>query len=125
MTRKPFTSDKTPPPAGAYSVAMEAGGLVFLAGQTPRDRDNVRHGEKPFAVQARMALDNLEAAANAAGLSLKDAVRVGVFLRDLANAKEFDTIYREYVSEPFPVRTLSQSSFLGFHIEVDAILARR
>ena len=60
-------------PAGSYSVAMEAGGLVFLAGQTPRDRDNVRHGDKPFAVQARMALDNLEAAANAAGLSLKDS----------------------------------------------------
>ena len=90
MTRTPFTSDKTPPPAGAYSVAMEAGGLVFLSGQTPRDRDNVRHGDKPFAFQARMTLDNLEAAANAAGLSLKDAVRVGVFHRNPADAKEFD-----------------------------------
>jgi enamine deaminase RidA (YjgF/YER057c/UK114 family) len=125
MTRTPFTSDETPPPAGAYSMAMEAGGLVFLAGQTPRDRDNVRHGDKPFAIQARMALDNLEAAAKAAGLSLRDAVRVGVFLRDPANAKEFDAIYREYVSEPFPVRTLTQSSLPGFDIEVDAILARR
>jgi 2-iminobutanoate/2-iminopropanoate deaminase len=124
-TRKPFTSDKTPPPAGAYSVAMEFGGLVFLAGQTPRDRDNVRHGDKPFEVQARMALDNLEAAANAAGLSLRDAVRVGVFLRNPADAKEFDAIYREYISEPFPVRTLTQSSLPGFDIEVDAILARR
>ena len=126
MSRIPFTSDKTPPPAGAYSVAMEAGGLVFLAGQTPRDRDNVRHGDKPFSVQARMALDNLEAAANAAGLSLKtDAVRVGVFLRNPADAKEFDAIYREYVSEPFPVRALTQSNFAGFDIEVDAVLARR
>lgn len=124
-TRKPFSSDKTPPPAGAYSVAMEAGGLVFLAGQTPRDRDNVRHGDKPFAVQARMALDNLEAAANAAGLSLRDAVRVGVFLRNPEDAKAFDAIYREYVSEPFPVRTLTQSDLPGFDLEVDAILARR
>ena len=105
---------------------MEAGGLVFLAGQTPRDRDNVRHGDKPFAFQARLALDNLEAAANAAGLSLKDAVRVGVFLRDPATqAKEFDAIYREYVTEPFPVRTLTQSNLPGFDVEVDAILARR
>jgi enamine deaminase RidA (YjgF/YER057c/UK114 family) len=125
MSRKVFTSDKTPPPAGSYSVAMEASGLVFLAGQTPRDREGVRHGDKPFAVQARMAMDNLEAAANAAGLSLKDAVRVGVFLKNPADAKEFDTIYREYVTEPFPVRTLTQSTFAGFDIEVDAILARR
>lgn len=125
MTRKAFTSDNTPPPAGSYSVAMEAGGLVFLAGQTPRDRDNVRHGDKPFAFQARLALDNLEAAANAAGLSLKDAVRVGVFLKNPADAKEFDAIYREYVTEPFPVRALTQSTFAGFDIEVDAVLVRR
>lgn len=125
MSRKAFTSDRTPPPAGAYNVAMEAGGLVFLAGQTPRDRDNVRHGDKPFAIQARMALDNLEAAANAAGLSLQDAVRVGVFLRKPSDAKAFDAIYREYVSDPLPVRTLTQSNFEGFDIEVDAVLMRR
>lgn len=124
MTRKAFASDKGALPAGTYSVAIEANGFVFLAGQTPRDRDNVRHGDKPFAFQARMAMDNLEAAANAAGLSLKDAVRVGVFLKNPADAKEFDAIYREYVSEPFPVRTLTQSTFAGFDIEVDAILVR-
>ncbi|MEO6224152.1 MAG: RidA family protein [Vicinamibacterales bacterium] len=124
MTRKAFTSDRTPLPAGAYNVAVEAGGLVFLAGQTPRDRDNVRHGDKPFAFQARMTMDNLEAAANAAGLSLKDAVRVGVFLRNPADAKEFDAIYAEYVGDPLPARTLTQSNFAGFDIEVDAVLVR-
>jgi 2-iminobutanoate/2-iminopropanoate deaminase len=48
-----------------------------------------------------------------------------VFLRNPADAKEFDAIYREYVSEPFPVRTLTQSSLPRFDIEVDAILVRR
>ena len=125
MTRKAFTSDTGALPVGSYSSAVEASGLVFLAGQTPRDRDNVRHGDKPFAFQARMTLDNLEAAANAAGLSLKDAVRVGVFLKDQADAKEFDTIYKEYVSEPWPARTLTQSNLVGFDIEVDAVLLAR
>ncbi len=124
MTRKAFTSDRGALPAGTYNIAVEAAGLVFLAGQTPRDRDNVRHGDKPFAFQARMTLDNLEAAANATGLSLKDAVRVGVFLRNPADAKEFDAIYKEYVSEPWPARTLTQSNFAGFDIEVDAVLVR-
>lgn len=124
MTRKAFVNERGALPAGSYSAAIEANGFIFLAGQTPRDRDNVRHGDKPFAFQARMAMDNLEAAANAAGLSLKDAVRVGVFLKNPADAKEFDEIYREYVSEPFPVRTLVQSTFAGFDIEVDAVLVR-
>jgi 2-iminobutanoate/2-iminopropanoate deaminase len=122
MPRQSFKSDKAPESAGTYSVAVEAQGLVFLAGQTPRDRNNVRHGDKPFAFQARMALDNLEAAANAAGLSLKNAVRVGVFLKNPADAKEFDAIYASYVGDPPPARTLTQSGLVGFDIEVDAVL---
>jgi enamine deaminase RidA (YjgF/YER057c/UK114 family) len=120
--RKAFSSERTPPPAGTYSVAVQAQSLIFLSGQTPRDRDNVRHGDKPFEVQARMALDNLEVAANAAGLSLKDAVKVSVFLKNPSDAKAFDAIYAEYVSDPPPARTLVQSSFEGFDIEVDAVL---
>lgn len=122
MIRKAFTSNQTPPPVGTYSVAIQAQGLVFLSGQTPRDRNNVRHGDKPFAIQARMALDNLEAAANAAGLSLKDAVKVTVFLKNPADSKEFDGIYAAYVGDPPPARTLVQSSLVGFDVEVDAVL---
>ncbi|NIF70141.1 RidA family protein [Burkholderia sp. Ap-962] len=122
---KAFSSERTPPPAGTYSVAVEANGLVFLAGQTPRDRNNLRHGDKAFEVQARMTLDNLEAAAQAAGASLKDAVRVGVFLRNPSDAKAFDAIYAAYVGDPPPARTLIQSNLVGFDIEVDAVLLAR
>jgi 2-iminobutanoate/2-iminopropanoate deaminase len=124
MTKKVFHSERAPLPAGTYSLAIEAGGFVFLSGQTPRDRENVRHGDKPFSFQARMAMDNLAAAANAAGLSLADAVKVGVFLKNPKNANVFDKIYAEYVSDPPPARTLTQSNFSNFDIEVDAILCR-
>lgn len=120
--RTAFSSHRTPPPAGTYSVAVQANGLVFLSGQTPRDVNNVRHGDQPFAVQARMTMDNLEAAANAAGLSLKDAVKVSVFLKNPSDAKAFDAIYAEYVGTPPPARTLTQSNLVGFDIEVDAVL---
>ncbi|CAB3850646.1 RutC family protein YjgH [Achromobacter mucicolens] len=120
--REAIASEQTPPPAGSYSVAMRAGDLVFLSGQTPRDRDGVRHGDKPFETQARMAMDNLEAAANAAGLSLKSAVKVNVFLRNPADAKAFDAIYAPYVGAPAPARTLTQSNLPGFDIEIDAVL---
>lgn len=70
-----------------------------------------------------MTLDNLEAAANAAGRSLKNAVKVNVFLKNPGDAKEFDAIYAQYVTDPPPARTLTQSGLVGFDIEVDAILA--
>lgn len=124
MKRKAFHSPDAPPAAGTYSQAIQVGDLVFLAGQAPRNVNGVRHGDKPFAVQAKMALDNLEAVAKAAGLSLRDAAKVNVYLRNPADAKEFDEIYKAYVGDPAPARALTQSNFVGFDIEVDAILSR-
>ena len=118
-----YSSDTAPKPAGTYSVATSAMGFVFLAGQTPRDHQGKRHGDASFAVQAKMTLDKLEASANAAGLSLRHAVKINVFLKDPTHAKEFDNIYAEYVSDPLPARTLVQSGLIGFDIEIDAILA--
>lgn len=122
MTPEATQSDSAPPPAGTYSMAIKAGGFVFLSGQTPRDANNVRHGDKPFSEQARMTLDNLESAAKSVGLSLKNAVKVNVFLKNISDAKLFDAIYASYVGDPAPARTLTQSNLMGFDIEVDAVL---
>ncbi|EMY35979.1 endoribonuclease [Arthrobacter crystallopoietes BAB-32] len=118
------STQSAPPPAGHYSQAVVAGPFVFLAGQTPRTRDGVRHVDKPFAEQARIVLDNLAAVAAEAGASLKDAVKVTVFLKDPSQAGEFDTIYREYLSEGSvpPARSLVQSDLPHGQLEVEAIL---
>jgi reactive intermediate/imine deaminase len=122
--REAFSTPLAPAPAGTYSTAVAAGDFIFLAGQTPRDVHDVRHGDQPFAVQVRMVLDNLEAAARAAGASLQDAVKVTVYLTQPGRAKEFDAIYAGYVGTPPPARTLVQSALPGFDVELDAILLR-
>jgi 2-iminobutanoate/2-iminopropanoate deaminase len=121
--RESFSTDAAPAPAGGYSQAIRAGDLVFLAGQTPRRPDGVRLLDAPFDVQVRQAMDNLQAVARAAGGSLADAVKVSVFLRPGCDTKAFDAIYREYVAEPFPVRTLTISDLAIGDVEVDAILS--
>ncbi|WP_315762469.1 MULTISPECIES: RidA family protein [unclassified Bradyrhizobium] len=124
MTREVITTDAAPPPAGTYSQAIRtAGTLVFISGQTPRASDGTRLGHAPFEQQARLALDNLAAIAKASGLSLRDAVKVDVFLRDLGTRAKFDAIYAEYVGSPPPARTLVQSNFTEFDVEVSAVLA--
>lgn len=116
-----FIADDAPKPGGPYSHAVRAGDTIFLAGQVPHDP---RTGEQPegFEEQARQAFRNLEAAARAAGSSLADAVRVGVYLRDMADFPVMNTVFAEFVPEPFPVRTTIQSSLPGVSIEVDAVL---
>ena len=124
MSATALHTEAAPAPAGTYSQGIQAGPLVFLAGQTPRDRHGVRWGGSPFDTQVRVVLDNLQAIAQAAGLSLRDAVKVNVFLRDTTLSTQFDAIYAAYVGAVPPARTLTQSGLTGFDVEVDAILLR-
>ena len=123
MPKKPVTSSAAPPPGGAYSQAIVAGQLVFLAGQGPFQPDGSKV-EGSFEDQARQTFRNLAAVAEAAGASLADAVRVGVFLREMQNFAAMNEIYQEFFPEPLPARTTVQSDLPGFEIEVDAVLFR-
>jgi len=120
--RTPFKSSDAPPPAGPYSQAIRSGGFLFLSGQGPFRPDGSKV-ETSFEDQARQTFRNLEAVATAAGASLADAVRVGVYLRDMANFAVMNKVYAEFLREPMPVRTTIQSNLPGFDIEVDAIIA--
>jgi reactive intermediate/imine deaminase len=120
--RIPIRSDGAPPAGGPYSQAIRSGGFLFLAGQGPFRPDGSRV-EGSFEEQARQTFRNLEAVAAAAGASLADAVRVGVYLRDMSNFPALNRIYPEFFRDPMPARTTIQSDLPGFEIEVDAVLA--
>jgi 2-iminobutanoate/2-iminopropanoate deaminase len=120
--RRPVHTEDAPPPAGPYSQAIVAGGLVFVAGQIPRTADGTRLSDAPVDVQVRQVLDNLEAVAKAAGSSLRNATMVTVYLRDLGDRAVFDEIYREFVDEPFPARIMLPADLVGMAVEASAIV---
>jgi reactive intermediate/imine deaminase len=115
-----INAEAAPPQAGPYSHAVRSGNLVFLAGQGPFDPAG---GPMPetFEEQARLTLQNLAAVAEAAGGSLADAVRVGVYLREMDDFAAMNTVYADFFAAPYPARTTIQSS-LRISIEVDAVL---
>src|SRR5437879_13399789 len=106
--RIPFRAEDAPPPAGPYSQAIRSGGFLFLAGQGPFRPDGSKV-ESSFEDQARQALKNLQAVAAAAGASLADAVRVGVYLRAVSDFAAMNQVYVEFLGEPIPARTPTQS----------------
>jgi reactive intermediate/imine deaminase len=122
--RIPFRADGAPQPGGPYSQAIRSGGLLFLAGQGPFRPDGSKV-ESSFEDQARQTFRNLEAVAAVAGASLADAVRVGVYLRDMSDFAALNRVYVEFFREPMPARTTIQSDLPGFAIEVDAVIAVR
>ena len=123
VDRTPVTTTDAPPPAGHYSQGLVHGGVVWVAGQTPRLPDGTRLDGQPFDVQARQALRNVQAVAAAAGSSLARALQVTVFLADPEDRFAFDEVWQEFVSGPFPTRAIVQSDLPGFAVEVVAVCA--
>jgi reactive intermediate/imine deaminase len=121
VTRKPVLSQEAPQPSGGYSQGIVAGGFLYLAGQGPFDASGERVGET-VAEQVRQVLENLDAVARAAGGSLQNAVRCGMYLSDLKHFDEMDAEYRRFFNEPMPARTTIQSDLIAFDVEADAVV---
>jgi len=111
-----------PAPAGPYSAGIVSGGFLFLAGQGPFDTAGNMVGGT-FAEQVRQTFANLEAVAEAAGTSMHNAVRIGVYLNTLDDWAEFNEVSKEFLTTPYPARTSIQADLNGFLVEIDAIVA--
>lgn len=111
---------KAPQPAGPYSQAIVSGDLLFTAGFGPQDPAT---GEIPGTVgeQTRQVLRNLRSVLAERGATLDDALKTTVHLADLADFEEFNAAYREFFSEPFPVRTTVGSQLANILVEIDLV----
>jgi 2-iminobutanoate/2-iminopropanoate deaminase len=121
MPRFPVLSQDAPQPSGGYSQGIVAGDFLYLSGQGPYDSAGQRVGET-IAEQVRQVLENLDAVARAAGGSLQNAVRCGMYISDMAHFDEMDAEYRRFFSDPMPARTTIQSDLVGFDVEGDAVV---
>jgi 2-iminobutanoate/2-iminopropanoate deaminase len=114
-----------PEAVGPYSHAVKAGGLLFCSGQIPLDPDSGKLVEGSIGDQTRRCLDNLEVVCAAAGASLADAVRMGIFVTDMATFKEVNEAYGAYFETDPPARAaIGVASLpLGADVEIDAVVA--
>ena len=125
MSRQPIATDQAPAAIGPYSQAVRSGSHVFLSGQIPLDPATGQLVEGDIAIQSRRVFDNLSAVCAAAGGSLDQVVRVGIYLMDLGDFAAVNAVMADYFTAPYPARSTIQVSGLprGARVEVDAILA--
>jgi len=125
MKRTPIHTDKAPAAIGPYSQAIATDSLLFTSGMIPIDPQTGKIPEGSIEDHAHLVFRNLCALAEAGGTSLANAVKVTVFLTDLANFQRVNAVYAQYFSEPFPARSAVQvvALPLGAALEVEAIIA--
>jgi 2-iminobutanoate/2-iminopropanoate deaminase len=110
---------------GPYSPGVISDGFLFVAGQAPINpqTNEIEYGD--IRSETRRALMNIQGVLEAAGCSLRDVVRVGVFLNDLADVQTMNEVYREFFPDDFPARTTVGVQLPKFKIEIDCIARLR
>ena len=124
-TRQTVSAPGAPAAIGPYSHAVATAGLLFCSGQIPLDpASGELVGETP-AAQARRCLENLAAVCEAAGATLRDAVRLTIYMTDLAAFAEVNEVYASFFVDDPPARVTVGVAQLpkGAQVEIDAVVA--
>jgi len=124
MSRQVIHTDSAPQAIGPYSQAVRAGDTVYLSGQIPLDPKTMQLVTGDIDAEIRRVFENLSAVAQAAGGSLANAVKVNVFLTDLAHFARVNEIMATYCTQPYPARAAIGVAQLprGARVEIECIL---
>lgn len=124
MSRQIIQTDDAPAAIGPYSQAVRVGNTVYLSGQIPLDPASGLVIEGDIEAQAHRAFSNLKAVCEAAGGSLEQVVRLGLYLTDLGQFGVVNSVMGEYFNAPYPARSTIGVSALprGVGFEVDAVM---
>ena len=124
MTRQTIHTSSAPQAIGPYSQAVRAGDTVYLSGQIPFDPATMQLVSGDIEAEIHQVFKNLKAVAEAAGSSLAHAVKVNVFLTDLAHFAKVNEIMATYCTQPFPARAAIGVAQLprGARVEIECVL---
>jgi 2-iminobutanoate/2-iminopropanoate deaminase len=123
--RETIRVEGAPKQPNFLSHAVRFGDLVYTSGAAPRAPETHEIPEG-FEAQARQTFANLETVLVGSGSSLRRALKVTVYLADIADWAVMNAIYEEYVDlSAAPARTTVEVSAMnnGYLIEVEAIAA--
>jgi 2-iminobutanoate/2-iminopropanoate deaminase len=119
--REVIRTSEGPQPRGPYSQAIVANGFVFVAGQVPVNPSTNELELGDAGSETRRTLQNIQAILEAAGSSLRDVVRVGVFLADFKDFDAMNAVYKEFFPEDPPARTTVGAQLPKIKVEIDCI----
>lgn len=113
-----------PAAIGTYSQAIRVGDTVYLSGQIPLDPLTMDICSEDIRAQIEQVLINLSAVCEASGGSLKNIVKLNVYLTDLGHFPLINEAMSRYFSEPYPARAAIGVAALprGSLVEMDGVM---
>ena len=119
---KMISIKKAPAAIGPYSQAIQVGNLVYTSGQIPINPTTGVLVEGGVKEQTRQSLTNVKAILEEAGLTMAHVVKTTVFMADMNDFADMNSVYAEFFREPYParsavaVKTLSKGALVEIEV---------
>ena len=120
-----ISTKKAPAAIGPYSQAIQVGSLVYTSGQIPIDPSTGAFVEGGIKEQTRQSLTNVKAILEESGLTMSHVVKTTVFMADMNDFADMNTVYAEFFTEPYPARSAVAVKTLpkGALVEIEVVVA--
>ena len=121
--KKIISTEKAPKAIGPYSQAIRTENLVFTAGQVGLDPATMELVEGGIESQTRQVLTNLKYVLESADSGLNFVVKTTVFLKDMGDFPNMNSVYAEFFPENQPARSTVQVAALpkGALVEIECV----
>ena len=120
---KVISTKKAPAAIGPYSQAIQVGNLVYTSGQIPIDPATGVFAEGGIKEQTRQSLTNVKAILEEVGLTMSNVVKTTVFMADMNDFADMNSVYAEFFTVPYPARSAVAVKTLpkGALVEIEVI----
>ena len=120
---KMISTKKAPAAIGPYSQAIQVGNLVYTSGQIPIDPATGAFVEGDIKEQTRQSLTNVKFILEEVGLTMNNVVKTTVFMADMGDFADMNSVYAEFFTEPYPARSAVAVKTLpkGSLVEIEVI----
>ena len=120
---KTISTTKAPTAIGPYSQAIEVGNLVYTSGQIPIDPTTGAFAEGGIKEQTRQSLTNVKTILEEIGLDMTNVVKTTVFMADMNDFADMNSVYAEFFTEPYPARSAVAVKTLpkGALVEIEVV----
>ena len=120
---KAISTKKAPAAIGPYSQAIQVGNLIYTSGQIPINPATVTFVEGAIKEQTRQSLTNVKAILEEVGISMSNVVKTTVFMADMNDFADMNSVYAEFFSEPYPARSAVAVKTLpkGALVEIEVV----
>lgn len=126
MSKRMLDTPSAPDALGPYSVAVEAGGLVFISGQVAIDPTTGAPVAGDVAAQTGQIMSNIGSILEDVGLGFDDVVKTTIFLTSMGDFPIVNEVYGKRFSSDPPARATVEVAALpgGFLVEIEAVASR-